>query len=206
MKTPLLALVALGFVSIFAPRVDAQTPVSPPAQVEVSQVKFAAARLGSDNWLESEIRLDVKPGGKLVSGEFVNRVKVILSIACDATDNKGKKSLTYYRSQLELISLEGGKPAYVRFYLPPEVVKRDNLRADVKYYMVELEAAGEPQKPIKTSASNDFTTAESLKNFLNKVSAESGVNEGILMPQYLTPFASDIQRPYATALRREVQR
>jgi hypothetical protein len=94
----------------------------------------------------------------------------------------------------------------VRFYLPPEVVKRDNLRPDVKYYVVELEANGEPQKPVKASASNDFTTADSLKNFLNKVSAESGANEGVLMPQYLTPFAADSQRPSSTPLRREIQR
>ncbi|MCX6936443.1 MAG: hypothetical protein NTU80_00880 [Verrucomicrobia bacterium] len=206
MKTPMLALLALGFVFVSTLRINAQTPAAPPAQVEVNTVKFSFARIGSDAWLETDIRLDVKPGGKLVSGEFVDRVKVTLSIGCEASDSKGQKRLVFYRGNMELISLEGGKPGMVRFYLPPEVVKRDNLRADVKYYVIEVEAKGELQKPVKASAATEFTTPDSLKNFLNKVSSESGANEGILMPQYLTPFAADSQRPSATPLRRELQR
>jgi hypothetical protein len=178
----MLALLALGFVFISTLRINAQTPATPPAQVEVNAVKFSFARIGRDAWLETDIRLDVKPGGKLVSGEFVDRVKVTLSIGCEAFDSKGQKSLVFYRSNIELISLEGGKPGMVRFYLPPEVVKRDNLRADVKYYVIEVEAKGELQKPVKASAATEFTTPDSLKNFLNKVSSESGANEGILMP------------------------
>lgn len=206
MNPPMIALLAIGLVFVSTLRINAQTPNTPPAQVEVNTVKFSFVRLGADAWLEGDIKLDVKPGGKQVSGEFVDRVKVTLSLGCEATDSKGQKRLVFYRGQMELISLEGGKPGMVRFYLPPEVVKRDNLRPDIKYYVVELEANGEVQKAIKASASNDFTTADSLKNFLAKVSTEAGANEGILMPQYLTPFAADSQRPSATPLRRELQR
>jgi hypothetical protein len=208
MKTPVLALLTLGLALISSFRADAQISSTPilPAQVEVRAVNFSYARLSSDSWIESEIQLDVKPKGKSVSGEFVNRVKVILSLGCEATDNKGLKRLVMYRAQTELISLEGGKPAIIRFYLPPEIVKRDNLRADTKYFVIELEANGEIQKPVKASVANDFTTPDSIKNFLNKVASEASANEGILMPQYLTPFQADLQRPSATPLRREIQR
>ena len=199
---PLFALLA-GFVSVFPLQLSSQP--APASQVEVASVKFGAARFGGDNWLEADVELEVKPGGKPVSGEFVNRVRVVLTVGCDATDAKGAKRLDFYRSTAELISVEGGK-TNVRFYLPPEVVKRDKLKTPVDYYVVEVDAGGEPQAPAKESASSKFTSIDSRKNFLSKATSESGVNEGILMPQYLTPFSFDAQRRSPTFLRRELQR
>ncbi len=175
------------------------------SQVEVASVKFGAARFGGDNWLEADVELDVKPGGKPVSGEFVNRVRVVLTLGCDAVDSKGAKRLDFYRSTAELISVEGGK-TNVRFYLPPEVVKRDKLKTPVDFYVVEVDAAGEPQVPSKESAATKFSSPESRKIFLSRATSESGINEGILMPQYLTPFSFDAQRRSPTFLRRELQR
>lgn len=198
----LFALLA-GFVSIFSLQAVAQPAT--PAQVEVATVKFGAARFGGDSWLEADVELDVKPGGKPVSGEFVNRVRVTLTMAFDIVDAKGAKRRDFYRSSAELISVEGGK-TNARFYLPPEVVKRDKLKTPVDYYAVELEAAGEPQTAVKESVSTKFTSAESIKNFLSMATSEGGANEGLLMPQYLTPFSFDAQRRSPTFLRRELQR
>lgn len=176
------------------------------AQVDVAAVKFNAARGGGDSWLETEIDLNVKPGGRSVSGQFVDRVRVTLSLGVEATDEKGAKRLVFYRSSMETIALEGGAKSTVRFYLPPEVVRRDKLRADAKYYVVELEVNGQPQPPAKASVANDFTNIEMVKNFLTKVGAESGANEGVLIPQHLSPFAFDSQRRAPSVYRRESQR
>jgi hypothetical protein len=199
---PLFVLIAV-FVSIYPLPAAAQAAAA--AQVEVASVKFGAARFGGDSWLEADVELDVKPGGKPVSGEFVNRVRVTLTMGCDAVDLKGVKRLDFYRSSAELISVEGGK-TNVRFYLPPEIVKRDKLKTPIDYFAVELEAAGEAQAAVKESASPKFTSAESTKNFLGKATSEAGVNDGMLMPQYLTPFSFDAQRRSPTFLRRELQR
>jgi hypothetical protein len=59
---------------------------------------------------------------------------------------------------------------------------------------------------LKANASSNITSTESVKNFLAKVLSDSGANEGLLMPQHLTPFAHDPQRPTPTMLRRDSQR
>lgn len=210
MKLPVpLVLLSLAFVSVPSLRLSAQPAPAAPAEaaalVEVAAVKFGGARSAGDNWLEAEVEVNVRPGGRAVSGQFVDRVRLTLSLGVEAADDKGAKRMVFHRSSAEAITLEGGK-AFFRFYLPPEVVKRDKLRPDVKYYAVEIEAGGQLQPPVKASASSDFVSAESIKNFLSKVTAESGTNDGVMVPQYLTPFAFDSQRRAPSFVRRESQR
>ncbi len=174
-------------------------------QVAVSGVKFSWARSDSDSWLESEVELEVRPGGKAVTGEFVDHVRTTLSLACEAANAKGEVRTVFYRASCEAITLEGGK-AQVRFYLPPEVVRRDKLRADVKFYAVDLDVGGEPQPAARGAIAPDLKTSERVKNFRDKVGAEAVANEGLLLPQHLTPFAHDPQRRSPTVLRREAQR
>jgi hypothetical protein len=211
MKYPGFALLTAALVFANPIQLSAETPAPSTAPISVAQVELAGkpkssyARLGGESWLEIELELEVKPGGKVVSGEYVNRVRTILSLGLEVTDKNGVERLVFYKSSAEAIALEGGK-ARIRFYLPPELVKRDKIKADFKYYGVELEVGGEPQAPARANYSNDFKSADSIKGFQAKVAAESGVNEGLLMPQYLTPFYGDTQRPAPTFLRRESQR
>lgn len=212
MKLPLLASLVPVLVFGSPLRVAAQgnqgsAEAVAAAQIEVASVKFGYSRAenGGDNWMEALIELDVKPNGKQVSGEFLNRVRVTLNLGCEATSTKGEKSLTYYKSSVEMVSVEGGK-AFVRFYLPHEVVKRDRLRGDPQYYLVELEAGGEPQKPNLQSVSKSINNSTLLAGFKGKVASESGANDSLLMPQYLTPFANDSRRSSPTFLRRDAQR
>jgi hypothetical protein len=204
---PFLFAYAVAFTAVFpiyAQPVPQAQGVA--AQVEVAAVKFGAVRFNGENWFEAEVEVNVKPGGKAVSGQFVDRVRATLSLALEALDDRGAKRMTFYRSSVEAISLEGGTKSVFRFYLPPEVLRRDKLRLDVKYYAVELEAGGQPQPPARGSASSDFTSPESMRNFLAKVASESGQNEGVLTPQHLSPFALDSQRRAPSVFRREGQR
>jgi hypothetical protein len=45
-----------------------------------------------------------------------------------------------------------------------------------------------------------------VKNFRDKAGSEAAINEGLLVPQHLTPFAQDPQRRAPTVFRREAQR
>ncbi len=204
---PFLFAYAVAFTAVF-PTYAQPVPQAQgvAAQVEVAAVKFGAVRFNGENWFEAEVEVNVKPGGKAVSGQFVDRVRATLSLALEALDDRGAKRMTFYRSSVEAISLEGGTKSVFRFYLPPEVLRRDKLRLDVKYYAVELEAGGQPQPPARGSASSDFTSPESMRNFLAKVASESGQNEGVLTPQHLSPFALDSQRRAPSVFRREGQR
>lgn len=213
--TPPTGMKLFPFFFAFAAILTVVSPITaqpaPPAQgeaaqVEVAAVKFGAARFNGENWFEAEVEVNVKPGGRAISGQFVDRVRATLNLALEALDDKGAKRLTFYRSSVEAISLEGGAKSVFRFYLPPEIVRRDKLRPDVKYYVVELEVGGQPQPPARGSASTDFTSPDSIRNFLSKASSESGQNEGVLTPQHLSPFALDSQRRAPSVFRREGQR
>lgn len=209
MKNILVAFALASFVSVGSIQSFAQAPAAAEqaaaGQVEVGGIKFGAARFGSDSWMETEITLEVKPGGRAVANQFVNDVRVTLNLAFEAPDAAGGPPKIFYRGSATFISMEGGRHA-VRFYLPPEVVKRDRLRAPVKFYSVEIEAAGTAQTPGRASVASVFTSAASVQNFQSTVASESRANEGVLMPQHLTPFYFESSLRTPTAVRRESQR
>src|SRR5690606_19689108 len=134
------------------------------------------------------------PGGRAVSGQFVDRVRVTLTVSFEVPDEKGAARNVFYRSSAEAVSLEGGRATF-RFYIPPEVMRRDKLRTDVKYYAVEIEAAGKPQPLGRNSASGAFSSADSVRNFLSQANAQGAVNDGVMVPQYLSPFAYETRLP-----------
>lgn len=201
----LALLVSVNPIQSFAQAPGAAEQQAMAAQVEVNAVKFGAARNGSDTWMEVEIALDIKPGGRPAAGQFVNDVRVTLNLGFESQEAPGGPPKLYYRSSASFITLESGRHT-VRFYLPPEVVKRDRLRSPVKFYSVEVEAAGVPQTPARGNVGSGLTSAASVQNFQSTVASESRSNEGVLMPQHLTPFATDSQRSTPTAVRREPQR
>jgi hypothetical protein len=210
MKNPLLSslLAACLAVSLFPIHSAAQSGPAPApvVEAEVGAVKFSSVKFGSDTWLEADVEIEAKPGGKLVAGQFVDRVRVIITIGMDSTDEKtGKPVRLFYRSAAEALTLEGGKSDF-RFYFPPEIVKRDKLRTPLNYYAVELEVAGKAQAASKASYSSTITSAASLQNFISKAANESVVNEGLLIPQFLTPFSIDAQKRAPAFSRKEAQR
>lgn len=210
MKITLLAGFVAASLFVSVPQLQTSLAAAPAAaaqvvEAEVSSVKFSAARFGSDAWFEADVEIEAKPGGKLVAGQFVDRVRVTLSVGMESIDDKGAKTIKFYRSSAEALTIEGGK-ANFRFYFPPEIVKRDKLRTPVTYYAAEVEVAGKVQEPVKSSFSNSITTPASLQNFISKAASESVTNEGLLIPQFLTPFSADPQKRAPTFSRKEAQR
>jgi hypothetical protein len=203
---PLLALTSAPLT------VSGQSTPPPPAasaeggdHVEITGVKFAAARspLG-DTWLETEVEVTARPGGRAVMGEFVDNVRVILNLGFEIGDG-GSKKWAFYRANVEAVTLEGGVKSVFRFYLPPEVVKRDRLPSgdSGKHYVIEFEVGGRPIPPMKGSASAKFASEELRRVLLGKVAAEGTRNEGVLVPQHLSPFALDSQRRSPSIVRRD---
>lgn len=210
MKLPVsLALLSLAFVSVSSIHLDAQPAPSASAEapeIEVASVKFDTPRIGGESWYEAAVELSVRPGGRPVSGQFVDRVRVVLNLGFEVADEKGGKRKVFYRSAAEAVTLEGGSKPVFRFYLPPELVRRDKLRTDADYHAVEIEIAGRALPAVRANLSKEIKTPEILTSFLSAVNAEAGANEGILVPQYLTPFAFDSQRRSPGFIRRESQR
>jgi len=174
-----------------------------PAEVEVAGVKFSAIRQPNSQsvWYETEIELTAKPTPE--NGKFTGRVKVSLSLGIESSATGGKKQINLYRSSAELVALEAGK-SDVRFYLPPEIVKRDTIRGDAKFYYVELSVDGKTLPTTKTNVSfSTLSNATILESFRSKVASDAPANDGILLPQYLTVYAFDSSRPTPSFVRLE---
>lgn len=204
MKPLTCALLCVGLVALSAITPSfAQTPPPAAVPVEVSSVKFNP-RPG--NWYEAEVEVQPRPAGA-ENRQFLNRVKVTLSLGVfSVKSSSGAKAPdTYYRASAEAVALEttGGKSVF-RFYLPPEIVKRDQITGDLKFYLVELFVDGK-QLPLGKNhfPVSTFTKPEFVEGFKTKVSSEAGSNDGILLPQYLTPFATAGSPPPPSFIRIE---
>lgn len=182
------AVFAAAVSSVFA-----QTPPPAPASapVAVDNVRFRTANGG---WYEIEVEVSAKPGPALTSNRnFLNRVKVTLNLGVFSVKAPQGAQIpdTYYRASAEAVAIEGTGKTSFRFYLPPEVVKRDQVSGPQKYYLIELSAGGQAVPLAKSEVAAAFgTNLSAVENFRSKVASEAGANDGILLPQYLTPFGA----------------
>ncbi len=182
------------------------TPLA-AADVEVTTVKFANVRApngANGTWLEAEIALNAKPApGSL--GQMTSRVRVALLLAFELPGAAGaERRLEYYRADAECVALEPGR-ANVRFYLPPELVKRDQLHGDPKYWGVELNVTGRPVPPSRGAYAAALANPEQRKNFQTKGGTAAAGNDGLLVPQYLTPFMNEYPRATPSYVRRDAR-
>ncbi len=177
------------------------------AEVEVTGVKFSSVRPTNGapaSWLEAAVTLDAKPAGNL-AGRMVSRVRVALAVAFELPAQAGaERRLEFYRAEAECVALETGR-AEVRFYLPSELVKRDQLHGNAKYWGVEVAVAGRALPAGKGSFAPTLGSADSRKNFLTRAATAAAANEGLLVPQYLSPFAGDYPRATPSFVRREAR-
>ena len=167
-----------------------------PARVEVVAVRFAGINaMGSSalTWNETDVEINVRSTSTKADSRFVNRVKVTLTVAFESAPGE----YSHYRASAEAVALEVGR-ANFRFYLPPEVVRRDKLRTEPKLYAVEITADGQVMTPAKF-ASN----APEARVFIKEADKETAANSGILLPQYLTSFAFDPGNSAPSFVRRE---
>lgn len=176
-------------------------------EVEVSTVRFTQIRApngGNGTWVEADVQLSVRP----VPGsprDMVSRVKVALLLGYELPARAGgERRIEHYRAEAECVALDSGR-ADVRFYLAPEIVKRDQLSADPKYWGVELAVGGRPVAAGRGAYATSLASAEQRKNFQSRGGAAAAANDGVLQPQYLTPFANEYPRATPTFVRREVR-
>ncbi|HEY8933542.1 MAG TPA: hypothetical protein VIM44_09540 [Rariglobus sp.] len=195
-------------VAAFAALTPSFAQTTPPP-VEVAAVKFNSVRAGSGAWYETEVEIQARPGAGADNKQFINRVKVTLNLGITSVKAPaGAKPDTFYRASAEAVAIEttGGKAVF-RFYLPPEIVKRDQIKDDQKFYLVELFVDGKALPLTKYHfPTASFTKPEFVESFRAKVASEAGANDGIMLPQYLTPFAFSGSPPAPSFIRIESTR
>ena len=193
-------LLTLALTLLFATAARAQ-------EVEVSTVRFTNLRAGNGapgNWLEADVQLSARPAPG-APGQMVSRVRVALLLGFELPALAGgERRLEHYRAEAECVALEAGR-AEVRFYLPPELVKRDQLHGDPKYWGVELSVNGKAVPPAKAAYAPALASAEQRRNFQTRAAPAAAPNDGVLLPQYLTPFVHDYPRATPSFVRHEAR-
>lgn len=166
---------------------------------EVAQVKFERVR---PEWYQIDVEVEVRPAPGN-SSRFVDRVRVRLHLGFRVS--LGEERWEFYRAESTAVTVEQGR-VHFRFYLPPEVVKRDRLAGAADYWAVDLAVAGEAMPRSRRQVAESLPNPTVLANFLAKVASAAPVNDGVLLPQYLTPFAhADLGRGTPASVRPEAR-
>jgi hypothetical protein len=200
----ILVAVTMKFFSFALTAMLAAVPPLVAQEVEVSMVRFAPnVRAASGaSWFEVDVQLDVKPPPP-AAGRMVSRVRVALYLQFELPAIAGgERRSEFYRAEAECVALEAGR-SDVRFYLPPEIVKRDQLHGDPRWWGVELMVGGKAIPAGRGAYAPTLVAAEARKSFLAKATAVAALNDGLLQPQFLTPFAHDYPRATPTFVRRD---
>lgn len=203
LRIPLFVLSFLLACSV----VGAATGTRTADEVEVTSVKFSNLRAPTGsvgNWYEADVALEARPLAS-TSGRMVSRVRVTLTLGFELpAPAGGERRIEYYRCEAECVALESGR-ADVRFYLPPELVKRDQLHGDPKFWGVELTAGGRAVPAGRAAYSSSLPSGEARRNFQTRASTPVLANDGLMLPQFLTPFVNDYPRATPSFVRRDAR-
>lgn len=198
----LACLVFAPFMVLFGHGIAfAQAEAGEGARVEIQAVRFGQARApgGGDAWTEALVELAVVPntdGG--IYARWADRVRVALSLGVRTRAG----DYAFYRASAEAVALESGR-AMFRFYLPPEITRREQLATAEPYaWMVEVAVDGKPLPASPRAVSGVLNTPEAVRSFKDRVARSSTSNDGVLVPQYESPFANAYAGETPTFVRR----
>lgn len=179
--------------------------------VFVRNVTFQQTKLGGQvnpwNRMQVEIQANTVPEAKAPAAgdakaanankKWVDKVKVTVTQIYKTTSAK-PEDWNYYRSSATVLTIEVNQPRSVLFYLPGDIVKRDNLKKEPDYYYVQLEVGGNEEPLFAATGVVLPDQKQALHKDLQskakfdpaKDAADRGVvsTPGILRPQYLVLY------------------
>lgn len=174
----LLLFLGLAGISIAATGVCTELVVQ---RVEFNLVEQAGAR---DPWFEIAVTVNVERGdAESANPRFTREIAVMLDLATE-TEARGTARYEFYAATAEYPTLEVGR-CVIRYYLPPEIVKRDRLRGEPFAWQVFV---FEEDEELAALTSNSLGTGGALASYRSRLAREAGRSEGILRLQSETPF------------------
>lgn len=162
--------------------------------VFVHQVRFSKEELNqaAGPWLEVEVEIEggPNPDPSAFNRRFVDNVRVFLGLGF-SLDSRPEKTFRFFRAEARLPTIEEGDRRSIFFYLPPEIVERDQLREKPFAYLVELSVGGQTLATRRGNVSSNLGNARQVAHFRQRLDAQAIKNDGILLPIYDTPFQRD---------------
>ncbi len=157
-------------------------------RLEFNEISFS----GSDRWYESSVEIEVSrdvDDRLRKDADFLDDLDVELFLGIEIRE-EGRPQFEFYRSVAQLVSLERGEHV-VRFYLPPEVVKRDLVKGEPHSFLVRLSRNGELLEEV---VSDRLERPQVKQSFIARATKDGQRNEGVLKTQDMTPFSSEYPR------------
>jgi len=184
---------------------NAATEKAPTASsksvILVKDVKFFQHRLGGQlnpwNRMQVEVSANYNPDPKAPNKSWVDKIKLTVTQVYKTKSAKAEE-WNYYRSSVTVLTLEVNQPRTVSFYLPGDIVKRDNLRKEPDYYFVQVEVAGNEEPLFDAKGNVIAEQSRAISHELAKKANYDGAkdvadrcagnNPGILRPQFLVNY------------------
>ena len=150
--------------------------------VEVAVVRFDRVR---PDWYQVDVEVEVRtvPANPT---RYVNRVGVGLQLGFKITGPNER--FEFYRAEATAVTVEQGR-SHFRFYLPPEIVERDRISGAADFWAVDLRVGDRTIPRTSKQVSTSLPNPTALESFLAKTASEGAANDGVLVPQFQTPFA-----------------
>ena len=133
-----------------------------------------------------DLRANENPSETPYNKQFVDDVKVILTTAYKM--RQGPDKFTYYQAEVTLATLERGKTKRVSFFLPEDIVERDQLDNEPEYWTIDIEIGGRSLKATPKRLSRSIKDLEMLEKFRRAYSSKVQATDGILVPAHRSPY------------------
>lgn len=165
---------------VFVPAAFAQD-----AELEILKVDFGLVDQAgaSDPWFEIAVAISVERGDGEAGANprFADNIDVSLSLATQSEQGGGSR-FAFYSATAEYPTLEVGRHM-IRFYLPPELVKRDRVRGEPFGFEAQVRSG---ESILSAIVSRKLEAASALESFRARIA--SSAEEGLLRLQNETPF------------------
>ncbi|MEO0794507.1 MAG: hypothetical protein AAFX93_05080 [Verrucomicrobiota bacterium] len=181
---PRLSLLILLISTLLVPLAGSLHAQKDP--VDVRNVKF---NKNAGNWKDTLIEVELvangNPNPDAPNPKYVDNIGVTLTIGYAHPNKDGE--FIFHSSSVVITTLEVAKSRKIGFWLPYDIVERDNVAKEPKFWYVDVEIDGSPIAPtganIRARASSDLQNPTALNSFQNKA---SDATEGVLLPGYLS--------------------
>lgn len=147
---------------------------------------YEARELDGRKWQCSVIEL--VGGAGITDARFASNVVVHYSMATEITTGRSAGELSYYRAKARIPAIERDEKVYIRFFLPPEIVRRDGVARAPVASLVELAVGGSILEFQPTNATGLIDSTERLSVYKAKLVDKAPINDGLLLPLDQTPF------------------
>lgn len=131
-----------------------------------------------------DLKANHNPHPEARNHQYVDNVKVVLTLGYEL----GSQQFSFYQAEVTLVTLQQNDKKRVIFFIPREIVERDNLANEPKYWTIDLAVDGDKLPMRQARCSSTIANAEQLNFFKRAYTSGITQTSGILVPAHLSPY------------------